>query len=338
MRALGLDFERRTVREIDLAEPRRPGAGEVLLRIHEVGVCATDRELTHFRFGIPPEGESVLALGHEALAEIVEVGSGVEELSVGDWVVPSIRRPCSPACVSCREGRCDLCRTDGYTERGITRAHGYFTGFVTDPADALIRVPTTLLDFAVLAEPLSVVEKAIETALRAHPGEARSACVIGAGPVGLLTALAVQLRAIDVTVVSLEPEEHPRVSMLRQAGISYVRNTTPPPADLVFEASGAESAAIAAMDWLSPCGVMVLIGAPEVSVPVPCVRMVIHNLTVTGVVNASRMHFELALEDLARIRPNLLEKMILRRGFGDWRESLASAPPVPKVVHRITSP
>jgi len=335
MRAVGLDFENRTVRELELPEAREPGPGEVLLRIHEVGVCATDRELAHFRFGIPPPGESVLGLGHEALAEVVAAGPGVESLSRGDWVVPSIRRACQPPCVSCLEGRYDLCRTDGYLERGITRAHGYFTAFVTDPAEAVIRVPVSLLDVAVLAEPLSVVEKAIETALRVHPAEARRASVIGAGPVGLLTALALQIRAIEVTVVSIEPEDHPRVQLLRRAGIPYLREAAPPVCDIVFEASGAESAALAAPHWLAPCGVLVLIGAADTAVPVPCIRMVVHNLTVTGVVNAARRHFEAALGDLSRIPAKLLEPMILRRPFDEWRESLASAPAIPKVVHRF---
>jgi threonine dehydrogenase-like Zn-dependent dehydrogenase len=80
MRAVCLDFERRTVEEREIAEPKPPGVGEVLLLVREVGVCATDRELARFHFGEPPAGERLLALGHEALAEVECCGPGVEGL------------------------------------------------------------------------------------------------------------------------------------------------------------------------------------------------------------------------------------------------------------------
>ena len=94
MRALGLDFDARQPAEFDIAEPKPPRSGEVLLRIREVGVCATDRELSRFHFGEPPPGERRLVLGHEALGEVVETGARVAGLKKGDWVVPMLRRPC----------------------------------------------------------------------------------------------------------------------------------------------------------------------------------------------------------------------------------------------------
>lgn len=335
MRALCLDFERRTVTEAEIPAPREPGPGEVLLDIREVGVCATDRELTRFRFGEPPPGETLLALGHEALAQVAACGAGVSSLEPGNWVVPMVRRACPDPCPACAQGRYDLCRTGQYFERGITRCHGYFTRQATDVAHVLVPVPPHLVDVAVLAEPLSVVEKAIETGLRAHPLTPRTACVTGAGPVGLLTAMALLVRGLDVHVVSLEPDDHPRAALLRRAGARYSRTAPGGRFDLAFEASSSRQAALAALEWLAPCGVLVLIGAPEHGIQIDGIRMIVDNLTVSGIVNAARPHFDAAFADLARIPRPWLDSLIERRPAHSWRDSLAAAPATPKIVHPI---
>ncbi|MBI4891446.1 MAG: alcohol dehydrogenase catalytic domain-containing protein [Acidobacteria bacterium] len=335
MRALCLDFERKTVREARIADAPAPGPGEVRLRLYELGVCATDRELSQFHFGEPPPGESLLALGHEALAQVVETGPGVEQLQSGDWVVPMIRRACVPACDHCRQGRLDLCQTDGYTERGIFRSHGYFAPFATDPAGALIRVPDGLLDIAVLAEPLSVAEKAVETGFRCHPLRPRTACILGAGPLGLLSAMILSARGLEVEVVSLEDEDDRRVKLLRTMGVRYRRGTASGRFDLVLEAAGAPRAAEAALNWLAPCGVLVLIGAPDAAIALPGVRTIVDNLSVAGIVNAARCHFELALADLSSLPRPWLEALIERRPAHAWRESLTTPSASPKLVHRL---
>ncbi|WP_321470977.1 alcohol dehydrogenase catalytic domain-containing protein [uncultured Paludibaculum sp.] len=329
MRSIGLDFEHRRLAEQSIPPPPPPGPDEVLLRIHEVGICATDRELSKFRFGTPPEGETYLVLGHEALAQ-VEVGNG--QWAKGDWVAPMIRRSCTPACSHCASGRRDMCLTGQYLERGISRAHGYLMPYTLERGDELLRVPESVLDVAALSEPLSVVEKAVATALRAHPMEPRTALVAGAGPVGILTALLLQLKGLTVTVLSLEPEDHPRARLLRDAGIPYLRDRRPERADLVFEAAGG---ALDVLEWVAPCGVLLLIGASEEPLPLPPLRMLVDNLTVAGTVNAGRVHFEQAIADLGRLPRRSLEAMMERRDLDAWPKSFDGSPAAPKVVHRF---
>lgn len=329
MRSIGLDFEHLRLTERQRPEPDAPGPGEVLLRVHEVGLCATDRELAKFRFGTPPAGEDFLVLGHEALAQ-VEVGN--DQWPKGAWVAPMVRRSCVPACPHCALGRYDLCRTGQYLERGINRAHGYLMPLTLDAGSQLLSVPESVVDVAALAEPLSVVEKAVETALRAHPLEPKTAVVAGAGPIGLLAALLLQDRGLDVEVTSLEPEDHPRVHWLRQAGIRYLGQRHPQPADLVVEAAGGW---LEPLEWVAPCGVLMLIGAAEDPMPVPPLRMLVDNLTIVGTVNAGRTHFARAIEDLGRLRRPLLEAMIERRPLDQWRRSFETSSVAPKVVHRL---
>jgi len=328
MRAVGLDFEQRKLARFELAEPAPPGPGEVLLRIHEVGVCATDRELARFRFGVPPAGETRLVLGHEALAQVVESRS--EALRPGDWVVPTVRRACTPACRSCAAGRSDLCRTGAYQERGIAGLHGFFTEYTVEAAANLLPVPEALADVAVLGEPMSVVRKAIETALRCHPLEPRTAAIAGAGPIGILLAFSLQAAGFDCTVCSLEDADDPRVHLLREAGIAYKQGRPAERCDLVFDACGRRADLL---EWLDVLGVLVFVGAAEQALTVEPIQLLIANQTLTGVINSSREHFEQGLLELARLRRPLLGAMLQRSGFDELPAAIQGAAGVLKSVH-----
>lgn len=324
MRAAGLDFERRQLAEFDLPEPGELREGEVLLEVLEVGICATDRELAHFHFGAPPPGETRLALGHEALARVVSTGPGVSGLQPGDLVAPMIREACGLACRGCGAGRTDLCETGKYRERGIVAMHGYLAPRLAEPAARLLAVPPSLADRAVLMEPLSVVEKAVETAWHTAPFEPRTALVFGAGPIGLLTVLALLHRGVAVTCCSLEPADHPRARIAARAGANYERQTPRAMADLVFEASGSAAAARAAFEWLAPLGVLILVGAADFDLRFPGIRTVVENQAVVGVVNAGKPHFEAALRDLRRFDPAVTSRLVARRRFAEWREAILS--------------
>src|SRR5947207_14179493 len=78
---------------VDADSPAEPAAGEVLCRTLELGVCGTDREILLSAKPWTPVGEDRLILGHECLARIEAVGSGVSDYRPGDLVVPVVRRP-----------------------------------------------------------------------------------------------------------------------------------------------------------------------------------------------------------------------------------------------------
>src|SRR6266550_3022031 len=75
--------------------------GEVLVRTLEVGVCGTDREISEGLFGLPPEDEPRLVLGHEALAVVERDGYGFTR---GQLVTATVRRSCGH-CIACAESR-----------------------------------------------------------------------------------------------------------------------------------------------------------------------------------------------------------------------------------------
>src|SRR5215471_3188048 len=157
MRALAVFPERRELRMVDIPAPTRRSDREVTVRIREVGVCGTDREIGAFQYGTPAPGSERLVLGHEALGEVVEVGSSVRTLAPGDLVAITVRRPCNDAsCVACRAGRQDLCVSWSYSERGIKRADGFMTELVVEQEGYRARVPRAHGEVGVLTETISV--------------------------------------------------------------------------------------------------------------------------------------------------------------------------------------
>ncbi len=233
-----------------MPEPFIKHGEQVLFRVRQVGVCGTDRELAHFAFGYPPVDEEFLTMGHEAVGEIVDMGADVRDLRRGDLVVPTIRRACPGPCASCGAGRRDLCRTGDYRERGIFGLHGYLCEFAVDSVRDLVPVPVALASYAILVEPLSSVEKVGESVFRAHQADPQTALVLGAGPIGILAALRLQLQGIMVTVQSLAPDGHPRVRVLRQAGVRYERDGRDK-ADIVIEATGSSDAGLERSAWIT---------------------------------------------------------------------------------------
>src|SRR5215475_7837128 len=110
MRALAVYPDIAEVRLIDVAEPPAPTGHQVRLAVYEVGICGTDREIAAFEYGQPPPDSEYLILGHEAVAEVIDVGPEVSSVRTGDLVVLTVRRPCpDPGCRGCNIGRQDFC-------------------------------------------------------------------------------------------------------------------------------------------------------------------------------------------------------------------------------------
>src|SRR2546425_4981718 len=194
MKAIAVFPGRREVRLIEQERPTLRGPTDVRLRMLDVGVCGTDREIAAFQYGTPPAGSEYVVIGHESLGEVVEVGSAVSRVKPGDLVITMVRRPClHEDCMACRAGRQDFCFTGDFSERGIKGLHGFMTETVVDDERYMHVVPRTLRDVAVLVEPLTIAEKALIEVNQVqqrlpwdcqHQKMCHRAVVIGAGPVG----------------------------------------------------------------------------------------------------------------------------------------------------------
>jgi glucose 1-dehydrogenase len=336
MKAVAVYPGKREVRVIDHPEPQIASATQARMRVLDVGVCGTDREIVSFQYGTPPQGCDYLIIGHESLSEVVEAGVQISKVKPGDLVVMTVRRPCPHAsCVACREGRQDFCYTGDYTERGIKANHGYMTEFVVEEERYLNPVPRELRDVAVLVEPLTIAEKSLEqiwTVQRRLPWEGqRRAVVLGAGPVGILGAMALKVEGFEVSVYSRSADHEDKNRLLDAIGVQYIAAETHStdemaklvgPIDVVYEATGASSVAFDVLKHLGPNAVFVFTGVPGHTGPIPVDtdeimrNMVLNNQLVLGSVNAPPQAFESAIRHLgvfAARWPETLRSMITAR-------------------------
>jgi threonine dehydrogenase-like Zn-dependent dehydrogenase len=328
MKAIAVTPAKRRVDLIDHPEPELAGPQQVKLRILDVGVCGTDREICALDYGTPPVGSDVLVTGHESLGEAVEVGSQVTRVRPGDLVVPMVRRPCPHAhCVACRAGRQDFCYTGDFRERGIKEAHGFMTEIVVDDEAYMNVVPRELRDVAVLVEPLTIAEKALEQIRQVQKrlpwvcpeemargeGHCHRALVLGAGPVGLLGAMALAAGGFSTFVYSREPEPNAKAVLVKAIGGNYLSASDTAIEDLpkkignidvVYEATGASRVSFDVMKVFGTNGVFVFTGVPGRKAPIEVDtdfimrNLVLKNQVVFGTVNAGRETFEAAIRDL----------------------------------------
>ena len=125
---------------LDVSFPEDPGPSQVLVKVLQNGVCATDREINQGLYGAAPSGSPYLILGHESLGIIEEVGKDVEGFLPGDLVVPMVRRPCDH-CRNCHAGEQDMCLKGDYVETGIKGLHGSMQEYYVDTPQYLVKIP-----------------------------------------------------------------------------------------------------------------------------------------------------------------------------------------------------
>ena len=331
MRAVGVKPHKREVTLIEHEHPEISGDHQVKVRVLDVGICGTDREICTFVYGAPPAGSDYLVLGHESLGEVIEVGNAVTGLKKGDLVVPSVRRPCLHAhCRPCRDDRQDYCATGDFVERGINQVHGYMTEYYVDDEKYLNLVPSHLRDLAVLAEPLTIAEKGLAQAWQVQgrlpwactkpgkpPGHGLRAVVLGAGPIGILGAMKLVIEGFDTYVYSRSPKPNPKADLVESFGAKYIsiKDTSPTQLarmvgsiDLVYEAVGQSEVSFAVLEQLGLNGVFIFTGipAPDGQLQIPgnllMRHLVLKNLAVVGTVNADRQAFEHAIRDLGEFK------------------------------------
>ena len=86
MKAVAVFPSTKEIKIVDTETPNISAPSQVKLRMLEVGVCGTDKEICAFEYGTPPPGSDYLIIGHESLGEVVEVGSEVARIKPGDLV------------------------------------------------------------------------------------------------------------------------------------------------------------------------------------------------------------------------------------------------------------
>ncbi len=329
MNAIAVNPGRKEVGQVSHPKPKLTQAPQVKFRMLEVGICGTDREICRFDYGSPPDGFEHLVLGHEGLGQVTEVGESVSTLRKGDLVVPMVRRPCKdPSCQPCRAERSDFCTTGNFVERGIKEMHGFMTEEIVDEEPYLCKVPESLRDVAVMMEPLSVAEKGLEQIwkvqhrlpwlpaeqMQRRDGRGKKAVILGAGPIGILGAMAFKVAGFDTYCYSRSKKPNPKAAIVESFGVPYISALEVSPEelaeqigniDVVYEAIGTAVNSFDVLRVLGQNGIFVFTGIPGFPKPhltfdaeLIMRNMVLKNQTAVGTVNASRQAFDWAIADM----------------------------------------
>ena len=240
----------------EVADPV-PGDGEVRLRVAACGVCGSDLHLRGM--GILPPG---YVMGHEFAGVVDAVGPGVSGWTEGDVaaVYPFVPSPAH-----------DM--TASITGIGCGGPWGGLAEACVVGADRLWRLPSSLpVEHGALVEPLAVALHGLDVS-GVRPDD--PCAVVGAGPIGVLVALALRARGVGpVVVVEPNPVRRERMAALGVAayGLDGVHEAVlgalgGPPA-VVFECAGHPSAPGLALELVAPSGVVTLLGVLNDPVPI----------------------------------------------------------------------
>jgi (R,R)-butanediol dehydrogenase / meso-butanediol dehydrogenase / diacetyl reductase len=293
VRAVKVEEDRRLV----LAEcpDPEPGPGQVLVEVAYCGICGSD---LHFR-DVPELFPAGTVPGHEFSGRIARLGDGVGGWSPGDRVCVLPFGQCGE-CPTCRAGNEQVCPHAVSAGVGLgTGRPGAYAGRVLVDERMLFSLPDSVDDRAgTFVEPLAVAIRAVDLA-RVAPDE--PVLVLGAGPIGLLTALVLRHRGVRRAVAcSRNPGRARRAAALglETVSIDEVATLADPPA-CVFECAGTPAAAQLAVQTLRPLGRLVLVGLALAPLDLAAPPIVIKELSIRGVIAYRRAQFQAAIDMLA---------------------------------------
>ncbi len=243
------------------------GPRDVRIKLHTVGICGSDvHYYTHGRIG-PFVVNEPMILGHEASGTVVETGADVTTLAVGDRVCmePGIPDPNSKAT------RLGMYNVDPAVRFWATPpVHGILRPTCVHPEAFTFKLPDNVsFAEAAMVEPLAVGVHAA-TKAKIKPGDI--AVVMGAGPIGLVTALSAlaggcaRVYVTDLAAKKLEIAESLSraivgVDASKESVVERVKADTDGwGCDVVFEATGSPKAAAQVFEPLAPGGCVVMIG------------------------------------------------------------------------------
>ncbi|BDC00030.1 alcohol dehydrogenase [Saccharolobus caldissimus] len=295
--------------------------GKVKIRTLYNGICGTDREIVNGKLTLSnlPKGKNFLILGHEAIGVVEEPCCG---FSQGDLVMPVNRRGCG-VCRNCLIGRPDFCETGQFVEAGIHGIDGFMREEWYDDPRYLVRIPKTLEDIGILAQPLADIEKSIEEILNIQKRvpvwscddgtlNCRKALIIGTGPIGILFTLVLRTTGLEVWMANRREPTEIEQTFIEETNTNYFNSSngydklkeSVGKFDLIIDATGADAGIIKqVIPLLGRNGVLGLFGFPisgSFSMDFNAIQDAIHaNKVIVGLVNGQKPHFQQALVHLA---------------------------------------
>ncbi|CAG8955725.1 hypothetical protein HYFRA_00010991 [Hymenoscyphus fraxineus] len=304
---------------------------DVLVAVNYTGICGSD---VHYWV----EGkigtfvvEKPMVLGHESSGTVVQTGSSVTSLKVGDKVALEPGTPCR-RCPACLSGKYNLC--DDMIFAATPPYDGTLTGFWVSPEDFCYKLPSHVsLQEGALIEPLAV---AVHITKQASITPGQTVVVMGAGPVGLLCcAVAKAYGASKIVSVDIQPSRldfakdfaathtftPSRVSAEENASNLLSQTGLGQGADAVIDASGAEPSIQTSIHVVRRGGVYVQggMGKPDISFPI--MALCAKEITAKGSFRYGSGDYRLAVELVSSGKVDVKALITKTVEFGDAEQA-----------------
>jgi threonine 3-dehydrogenase len=247
----------------------QPGPGDVLVRVAATSLCGTDHHIYRWDEWAQGRIRPPRIIGHEMCGDVVELGSGVSSIAVGDFVAAESHLTCG-VCFQCRTGNAHVCKN--YKILGID-FDGSYAQYVRLPERVLWKTSREIPpELACLQEPLG---NAVHAAL-ADDIAGQSVLITGCGPTGLFAAAVARTAGAGLLIAS-DISEY-RLALAKQLGADHVVKAGPDETDVIerltdgqgvdvaLEMSGNPSAIHTAFRFVKNGGRVMLFGIPEAPV------------------------------------------------------------------------
>lgn len=275
--------EANVIETLEVEEPQLNSAVEVKVKIKRVGICGSDMHIYH---GTNPLATYPRIVGHEVAGEIIEIGSDVTRVKVGDHVVIEPITYCGE-CYACKSGRPNVCK-----EVSVFGVHedGGMREFVTLPEKQVHPIdPEIDWDEAVMAEPYTIGAQAT---WRGDVQEGQTVFIQGAGPIGITVLKMAKIRGAKVIISDFTNE---RLEFAKANGADYTINpqeedikakineiTNDEGANVVIDAVGVPQTFELAVEVASPAGNVVTLGFNETPSSIAMMHITKKELTIAG--------------------------------------------------------
>lgn len=300
-----------------------PGPEEVLMQTRRIGVCGSDIHVYH---GLHPYTSFPVVQGHEVGGVVAAVGENISSVKVGDKITFMPQVTCGE-CYPCQHGMYHICES--------LKVMGFQTGGAAQeyfilPEWNVMKLPDTMsLDAAAMIEPIAVVVHALA---RGGGAEGKRVLVLGAGPIGNLTAQvarAMGARAVMITDVSPYKLDKARACGIELAidpsttdlAAAINEHFGPEKADLILECVGVEATITQAVEVARKGTTIVVVGVfgkkPQVDLGLVQDR----ELSLVGTLMYQKPDYEQAIELVAAGKLHLETMITHRYAFDDYLQA-----------------
>ena len=270
-------------------------AGEALIQVEACGFCGSDLNIVA---GTHPRAQAPLTIGHELSGRIVKMAAPSGQMAVGDRVTTYPLISCG-TCYACTHGNSHVCRQLRLFGFDVD---GGMAQFVKLPVASLLKLPQDMpAPIGALIEPLAV---AVHGVGRAALDGAEIVAVLGAGPIGILTALVAQSRGVRHVLISdVLPA---RLELATSLGLTAVtagealqsrvmKLSDENGADVVYECAGHPSSAREMTSLVRSRGVIVNLGVFKKPVEIDMQAVNFKEIEVIGSRVYERKDFQTAI-------------------------------------------